>query len=249
MASAALESVFRSLRIYHGPAAPKAAMDALYRNFVEPGDLVFDVGAHVGDRVSSFRRLGARVVAIEPQPLLVSALKHIHGRDPLVEIVDRAAGGAAGVLELNVNTANPTVSTFSGAFMRAADAAPGWEGQTWDDRLVVEIVTLDRLIARYGVPAFVKIDVEGWEEAVLRGLSWPLKALSFEFTTIARDEATACLSRLSLLANYRYNLALGETQSLIFDHWLPADQMAQHLSNLPYAANSGDVYARLHAQS
>ena len=247
MASLALESVFRSLRIYHGPGAPKAAMDALYRNFIEAGDLVFDIGAHVGDRVSSFRRLGARVVAVEPQPLLVSALRHIHGRDPLVAIVDRAAGATADVLEFHVNSANPTVSTFSNAFLRAADKAPGWEGQIWDDLIAVEVVTLDRLIACYGVPAFVKIDVEGWEEDVLRGLSWPLEALSFEFTTIARDVTTACLNRLSLLADYRYNLALGESQSLIFEQWLPADQIEHHLSNLPHAANSGDVYARLHA--
>ncbi len=98
MVSRALQGVFRSLRLYHGPDAPKAAMDALYRQFVEPGDLVFDIGAHVGDRVSSFRRLGARVIAVEPQPLLVSALRHIHGRDPLVEIVARAAGSRADTL-------------------------------------------------------------------------------------------------------------------------------------------------------
>jgi hypothetical protein len=158
-------------------------------------------------------------------------------------------GAAAGALELHINTANPTISTFSEAFLRAAYKAPGWEGQTWDDQIVVEVVTLDLLIARYGIPVFAKIDVEGWEEAVIRGLSWQLKALSFEFTTLARDVARACLKRLSLLANYRYNLALGESQALIFEHWLSADQIEHHLSNLPHTANSGDVYARLHAQS
>ena len=71
MVSRALQGVFRSLRMYHGPDVPRAAMDALYRQFIEPGDLVFDIGAHVGDRVSSFRRLGARVVAVEPQALLI----------------------------------------------------------------------------------------------------------------------------------------------------------------------------------
>ena len=43
--------------------------------FVRPGDLVFDVGAHVGDRIAAFRRLGARVVAVEPQPALVRTLQ------------------------------------------------------------------------------------------------------------------------------------------------------------------------------
>ena len=49
-------------------------MDRLYGQFVRPGDLVFDVGAHVGDRIAAFRRLGARVVAVEPQPALVRTL-------------------------------------------------------------------------------------------------------------------------------------------------------------------------------
>lgn len=248
MVSRALKGVFRSLRLYHGPDAPRAEMDALYQQFIEPGDLVFDIGAHVGNRVSSFRRLGARVIAVEPQPLFISVLHHIHGRDPLVEIVERAVGAEAGQLELHINTENPTVSTVSETFLRQASGAPGWEGQTWDDSLNVDVVTLDRLIARYGVPAFIKIDVEGFEDSVLRGLSQPVKALSFEFTTIAREVALRCLERLSLLAGYSYNLALGESQTLTFGHWLPAAEIADYLSTLPHAANSGDIYAVRDAQ-
>jgi len=249
MVSPALQGVFRSLRLYHGPEAPKAAMDALYRQFVEPGDLVFDIGAHAGDRVSSFRRLGARVVAVEPQPLLVNLIEHIHGRDPLVTIVPRAAGARSGTMALHINTRNPTVSSLSEAFVAAAEGAPGWEGQTWDDEDIVEVVTLDALIARYGEPRFIKIDVEGFEDAVLHGLSQPVAALSFEFTTIARDVAIAALDRLSHLADYRYNLALGESQKLAFEAWLPLAEIAGLLSKMPHAENSGDVYAVLPAQS
>src|SRR5262252_2022118 len=81
-----LRGVVRSLRIYYSDAARRAAMDRFYRNFIKPGDLVFDVGAHVGDRIGAFRRLGARVVAIEPQPALVRTLRLIYGRDRMVTI-------------------------------------------------------------------------------------------------------------------------------------------------------------------
>ena len=54
-------------------------MDRLYGRFVRRGDLVFDIGAHVGDRVASFRRLGARVVAVEPQPAMVKLLRLFYG--------------------------------------------------------------------------------------------------------------------------------------------------------------------------
>jgi FkbM family methyltransferase len=245
MVSRRLQGVFRSLRLYHGPSVPKVEMDALYRSFIEPGDLVFDVGAHVGDRVSSFRRLGARVIAVEPQPLLVSALGHIHGGDPLVEIVARACGREADTLALHINTANPTVSTLSETFLRSAQGASGWEGQNWDDEIAVDVVTLDALVGRYGTPQFIKIDTEGAEDAVLNGLSYAVASLSFEFTTIARGVAITCLKRLSRLGDYRYNLALGESQKLSFDPWLSPAEMETYLSSVPHAANSGDVYAVL----
>ena len=65
-----VRGVVRSLRIYYGDRQHGPAMDQLYREFVKPGDLVFDIGAHVGDRIAAFRRLEARVIALEPQPAL-----------------------------------------------------------------------------------------------------------------------------------------------------------------------------------
>ncbi|MCS6877979.1 MAG: FkbM family methyltransferase [Geminicoccaceae bacterium] len=240
-----LYGLWRSIRVYHLDRAHHRAMDALYRRFVRPGDLVFDIGAHVGDRISSFRRLGARVVALEPQPGPARVIRWIHGRDPLVTLLPMAAGAAAGRLLLKVNARNPTVSTASESFIESARGAPGWEGQVWDRTLEVEVTTLDRLVARFGVPAFVKIDVEGFEDRVLSGLSTAVPALSFEFTTIARDVARRCLERLSALGPYGFDYALGETQRLVLGRWVPAEIVSEIVARLPHEANSGDIYARL----
>ena len=235
----------RSVRIYHGDAARNQAMDRLYARFLQAGDLAFDIGAHVGDRISSFRRLGARVVALEPQPGPARVIRLLHGLDPKVTLLQAAASDREGDILLHVNSANPTVSTASAAFVRAAHGAGGWEGQVWDETMTVPCLTLDGLIRAHGRPQFIKIDVEGFEDRVLGGLNEPVPALSFEFTTIARAVAQRCIDRLAALGPYGFDVALGETQRLTFGRWIAAGEMAAHLADLPHAANSGDVYATL----
>jgi len=238
-----LRGIIRSLRVYYGGQRDRAAMGRLYARFIKPGDLVFDVGAHVGDRIAAFRRLGARVVACEPQPALVTMLRLIYGRDKTVKIVPVAVGRATGQIDLKINVDNPTVSTASPDFVKASEGAPGWEGETWDKSIKVPVTTLDALIARHGLPSFMKIDVEGFEAEALAGLTQPVAALSFEFTTIQRDIARACVARCQALGYIRYNAALGESQTLVHDEWQNADAIVRWLEGLPMEANSGDVYA------
>ena len=234
--------VMRSLGVYYGRKSRSAEKDRLYAQFVKTGDLVFDVGAHVGDRVASFRRLGARVVAIEPQPALLLTLKALYGRDRNVVIESKAVGRSPGTLTMKINIDNPTVSTASRAFIDAARGAQGWEGQVWEKTIVVPVTTLDALIEAHGMPAFVKIDVEGFEEEALAGMTRPVGALSFEFTTIQREVAQSCIARCAALGFQRYNAALGESQAL--GEWRSAENMSRWLLELPHAANSGDIYAR-----
>jgi len=235
----------RSLEVYYGDASRDAAMDALYARFLAPGQLAFDIGSHVGDRTGSFRRLGARVVALEPQPLCARAVRAIYAGDTAVTVVEAACGPEPGTLTLRINSRNPTVTTASPDFVKAARGAGGWEGQIWDEEIEVPVTTLDALIVEHGHPAFAKIDVEGFEADVLAGLSEPLATLSFEFTTIQRDIAVRCLDHLMSLGDYRFDVSLGEAQVLKFGRWVDATEMQLHIQALPHEANSGDIYCVL----
>ena len=240
-----LRGITRSLRIYYGNRQHGPALDRMYREFVRPGDLVFDIGAHVGDRIAAFRRLQARVVAVEPQPALAKTLRLLFGRDPKITIEEAAVGRQSGHVDLNLNVDNPAVSTASADFIAAAADAPGWQGQAWSRRVRVPLTTLDALVARHGTPAFIKIDVEGFEAEVLGGLRQPVQALSFEFTLIQRDIASACIERCSTLGYVEFNAVLGENQTFPHGHWVDASAITQWLAALPAEANSGDIYARL----
>jgi membrane glycosyltransferase len=234
--------VLRSLRIYYGHRARSRAMDALYAQFIKPGDLVFDVGAHVGDRVAAFRRLGASVVAVEPQPALYRTLSLLFGRDDAVTLIPSAIGRTPGPAKMMINVDNPTISTLSADFITASRTAAGWEGQSWQQSLQVPVTTLDTLINAHGVPSFIKLDIEGFEAEALAGLLHPIAALSFEFTTIQRHVGLACLERCAALGYTRFNAAIGESQTL--GKWRSAAALADWLTTLPHAANSGDIYAR-----
>ena len=240
-----LAGLRRSLDVYYGDAARDAAMDALYSRFVGRGDLAFDIGSHVGDRIGAFRRLGARVVALEPQPDCAHVIRALYGDDAEVTLIEAACGREPGRVVLHVNSANPTVTTASADFIAAAEGAGGWEGQVWDREIEAEVTTLDDLVGRFGRPRFVKIDVEGFEADVLAGLSESLPVLSFEFTTIQRDIAIRCVDRLQELGPYRFDAALGETQVLSLGEWVGGSRIKDFIQSLPHEANSGDVYARL----
>lgn len=235
--------VARSVRVYRLDRRHLAGLRAFCRPLVVPGDLVFDVGAHVGDRVATFRALGARVVAVEPQPRLCHVLRLLHGRDPSVTLVRAALGAQAGSATLRLNSANPTVSTLSDAFVADTADAPGWEGQRWDAAVQTPVTTLDALIATHGPPAFVKIDVEGFEAEVLAGLSAPVPMLSFEVVAAARHAGGAALARAIALGYRAFRLSLGERHAWASD-WVGAETMRGLVAGLPGRANSGDVYCR-----
>jgi FkbM family methyltransferase len=234
----------RSLVIYHNPISLRA-WRLFYRDLLEPGDLVFDVGAHVGTRARAMRAAGARVIALEPQYPFAGFLRRTLPRD--ITLVEAAAGGSEADAEMAVSSRHPTVSSMRADFVKGAADAPGFDHVRWDRTQRVRMVTLDRLIARFGSPRYIKIDVEGFEIEVLAGLSQPVPIVSVEFLPAFRHLTHAVIDRLADLGDYRFNPVIGETAGFLWSDWRDGPAAKAWLDTLATNETSGDLFARLPA--
>ena len=115
----------------------------------------------------------------------------------------------------------------------------------WDQEITVPMTTLDALITKYGKPVFCKIDCEGAEADILRGLSSPIRNVAFEYIPAMPSVTIEAIERLNELGNYRFNRVVGETHRFVETAWTSADALLKDLSELSPDSMSGDVYARL----
>lgn len=236
--------LLRSLFIYWRPGRQRG-LRRLYGQFVGPGDLVFDVGAHLGDRTAALASLGAQVVALEPQPHLATWLSRLVGHRPQVEIRVEAVGRTVGREQLSLSDRNPTVSTLADDWRTdIARENPTFRRVRWERSVEVTVTTLDTLIQEYGTPRFCKIDVEGYEAEVLAGLSTPIESLSVEFVGGALEVASACVRRLGELGEYQYNAVGGEGRRFLFASWAETEETLAWLHAGADGLSSGDLFAR-----
>jgi FkbM family methyltransferase len=235
--------VYQPLRnAYHRVLRPEAAahrnrVRIFFGQFVSPGDLVFDIGANDGRYTGVFLELGGTVVAVEPNPTLATML---HERYRL-DIEEVAVGAAPGSAELYLGEAD-ILSTLSTEWMdiaRRNNLSNQWSGET----LTVTVSTLDLLIEKHGVPHYVKIDVEGFEPDVLRGLSQTIPVVSFEVQGPALHMAAQCVEILDRLGSYQYSVSPLDQHALATG-WLAGADLLERLPAL-LGERHGDVFARL----
>jgi FkbM family methyltransferase len=216
-----------------------------YAAFVANGDLVFDVGANLGNRTAAFLNLGAKVVAVEPQSVCGRFLELKYGRR--ISLVKAAVGSAPGTLELRVDPGSTTLATLSGEWIDRMREGR-FSSSAWTKSETVEVTTLDALISRLGHPAFIKIDVEGFEPEVLRGLSQPVGALSFEYATPEMTaQALECVRLIGRLSQaYEFNYSIGESAQLALGRWIGAHEITEIIEKrVEQLGGFGDIYARL----
>jgi len=219
-----------------GTSLPSTSFDL---SFIQPDDLVFDVGANLGAKTERFLNASARVVCVEPQPSCANILRDKFADNPRVVVVEKGLAEKQGFRELSICSTANTISTFSDEWKQGRFAS-----YSWDTKLVVEMSTLDELISIHGTPKYCKIDVEGFEISVLEGLSQKIPNISFEFTVEFINNARRCVEHLARLGFTRFNVILGENKHLEFSEWLSPSDLFEHIATLQAVQLWGDIYAQ-----
>jgi FkbM family methyltransferase len=194
--------------------------------------LCFDVGANYGLKTEVFLSLGARVVAFEPQR---DCWLEIQARNPTATAICSAVGSAPGTATLYVDR-----------HRTGSSVVPGWRSAV-EDTVEVPMTTLDAAIAEYGVPAFCKIDVEGFDLAVLQGLSQPIPVLSYEFHRKRIAAACECLAYLERFGPAEINITGAESPEFASGTWMTTRETEKFLKDKLASVEGydwGDVFVR-----
>jgi FkbM family methyltransferase len=221
-----------------------AARVSFYKQILSPGDLVFDIGANIGNRVETFFNIGCNVVAVEPQEECIKILKQKFGDS--IEIVEKGLGEKEEEKTIYISESN-TLSSFSRDWIDSLKESR-FKKEEWNRTAIVSLTTMDKLIEKYGIPAFCKIDVEGFELEVLKGLHQPVPYLSLEY---AVPEQTKHLEAYinycnSLNPGYKYNYSVKEEMKFQLPEFCSFDRFIRLIHEKEFQATMfGDIYVNL----
>jgi FkbM family methyltransferase len=247
-----LRTVFRKLfgipskaekEILRSEEKAKIMRIKFYSSFLKKDDLCFDVGANVGNRIEPLLKVGARVVAIEPQESCITQLKDKFGDK--IKLVTSGLGEKEGVMDFYICDAS-TISSFSKDWIDAVKIGR-FKNNEWNKIIKTPITTLDNLIKEYGKPDFIKIDVEGFELEVLKGLHSSIRLISFEYTVPEQvTKAISCIELINgLKGDIECNYSIGESMEFALDKWISYEEMIKHIQTEEFIKTDfGDIYVR-----
>lgn len=212
--------------------------------FLPKGSLCFDIGANIGEMTDLFRSMGAKVIAIEPQKPCADYLRKKYRHDGQVIVVEKALSSREGTMEMYSCEANQ-LSTLSADFMRALEGTRRFGRLPLFKKTEVAATTVENMIAAYGRPDFLKIDVEGWEHEVLKGLKTPLPCICFEYTfPESRPSFELCLKCLDSLGEAQYNASDHEYEGFQFPQWFSSAKLLERLGQELEKKPCGNIYVR-----
>jgi FkbM family methyltransferase len=204
-------------------------------------DLVLDVGANVGQYALELRRWGyrGRIVSFEPLSGPFDILSQKAGRDDHWQAVHLALGERSEILPIHVAGNAAASSSILPMLPLHDQVAPE---AAYVDVESVEVRPLDELLPEYRRDArsiLLKVDVQGYESAVIRGAYSSLK------------EMTAVQLELSLMPLYADAPLLAEMVAILADHGFALVGLEPGLADPRngYLLQTDGIFARINNES
>lgn len=167
---ASINSVLQAEKLYYL---------SLLENLKKDKRIIFDVGANEGFISNFFLEENFKVVAIEPdqrnQKVLMARFNH---QDQFF-LIKKGVSDVQKSAHFFIHNRNSSLNTFSPKWKESIESKKQDEGFS-NQQKIVELTTLDHIIKEVGIPSFIKIDVEGHEWEVIKGLNTRIPLLSFE---------------------------------------------------------------------
>lgn len=207
----------------------KRRMIDFYSKFIQPNDLCFDVGANIGERTELFYKLGAKVITFEPQNSCFVILQNKFSENKSITLLPFALGRVEKQDELLICDETNECSTLSQNFVSVYS---NYSNLHWQKKEKIQVTTLDKVIEKYGLPKFIKLDVEGYESEVLAGLNLKVKYIAFEFNRPLISDTILCLEKLKEIGNCRCNFIKYEFMELALKDWMPIKEFTKNLTKL-----------------
>jgi FkbM family methyltransferase len=208
-----------------------------YSSFLDQDNsnkLIFDIGANKGNKVKAFLKMGYRVIAVEPEKKALSTLKWRFAKNKNVTIVDQGVSDKEGTLDIHIADSRSGLNTLSDKWVNTLETGRDNridKKHAFKESYKVNVTTADQIFAKFGLPYFMKIDVEGYEINVLKGMSKLPPYLSFETNLPEfKEETLGCIDRLQdLSGKIMFNYSIDD--KLESAKWLTAGEIVNLIND------------------
>jgi FkbM family methyltransferase len=182
--------------------------------------LFFDIGANRGDASVVALEQGYKVIACEPAPRIYKQLLATYAYNPNIIPLKVAVSDSIGAIEF-YEAEEDGLSSLNKDWLTN-------ESMPYHDKpfrtIRVNTTTIDELVKQYGEPDLIKIDVEGAEWSVFKGMTKKYGTVAFEWTDVTIDEHIQQLKYLHKLGYTEWGPQFIEHHLQEPQHWFSLDK-------------------------
>lgn len=173
-------------------------------------NLIFDVGANIGSKSIIFSKLARKVVSFEPSERLFGLLQKKFENTNVI-IYNYALGNKVSTSDLYIVENNEAYNSLNKKHIEITATSRNIATLDTVKYQEVKVETVERFITEIGIPKYLKIDVEGFEYEVIKGLKSIVPIISFEANLPEfREESVQVIKYLEVLSlnRYKYNFTV-----------------------------------------